>query len=290
MTPYQLFIGFLLLLAWAGRPILYKPAAKYFSPSMSPAFTSTWLLVALFLSFPFLGHLLANNEHSVLLSPFILISVYKGATLFYLIKYQQIVNKESTSSSVFLSFIALALGSLANNIFFGEGLGLIKVICIFGFGILGGAFFIKGDASVLSQKAKFAFALTTLIMASYTVSDHLAIPQIGWYAHLFISSTVMFIISLINGISKQDFKNMFKNKAIAYAGIFYAASEFLVIYASINILPVSIVAVFLRLSVPVVMIYSALKYKEQNLKNQLTFALIAILLALPIILLKGSQL
>ena len=69
--------------------------------------------------------------------------------------------------------------------------------------------------------------------------------------------------------------------------MFYAASEFLVIFASINILPVSIVAVFLRLSVPVVMIYSAIRYKEQSLKNQLVFALIAITLALPIILIKG---
>ena len=287
MTLFQIFIGLMLLLAWAGRPILYKPAAKYFPPSMSSAFTSTWLLVALGLTFPLLGHLLTNDWHGILFSPFILIGVYKGATLFYLIKYQQVVNKESTSSSVFLSFIALAIGALANNLFFGEGLGVIKVCSIFGFGILGVGFFIKGDASRLSKKAKFAFILTTFIMASYTVSDHLAIPKIGWYPYLLISSVMMFIVSLINGISKQDYKNMFKNKYIAYAGIFYAMSEFLVIYASINILPVSIVAVFLRLSVPVVMIYSAIHYHEQSLKNQLLFALIAFALVLPIILIKA---
>ena len=80
---------------------------------------------------------------------------------------------------------------------------------------------------------------------------------------------------------------MFTDKNIIYAGIFYAVTEFLVIYASINILPVSIVAVFLRLSVPVVMVYSAIRYKEQSLKNQLSFAIVAILLALPIILIKG---
>lgn len=287
MTLFQLFIGFLLLLSWAGRPILYKPAAKYFPPKMSSAFTSTWLLMALLLTFPILGNLITKDYQNILFSPFVLVSVYKGATLFYLIELQQVVNKESTSSSVFLSFIALALGALANNLFFGEGLGLIKVSAIVGFGILGAAFLIRGDARRLSNKAKAAFFIVTLIMASYTVSDHLAIPQIGWYPHLFISSVVMFFVSLLNGISKEDFKNMFVDKSIALAGIFYAASEFLVIYASINILPVSIVAVFLRLSVPVVMIYSAIRYHEQSLKNQLSFALIAILLALPIILIKG---
>lgn len=287
MTIFQIFIGILLLLSWAGRPILYRPVAKYFPPQMSSAFTSTWLLVGLALSFPLLGHLLTDDWRKILLSPFVLISVYKGATLFYLIKFQQIVNKESTSSSVFLSFIALALGALANNLFFGEGLGLIKVLCILGFGVLGAAFLIKGDARRLSLKAKIAFFVVTFIMASYTISDHLAIPQIGWYPHLLVSSVIMFCVCLMHGISKQDFINMFKNKNIAYAGVFYTISEFFVIYASINILPVSIVAVFLRLSVPVVMIYSAVRYHEQSLKNQLIFAVAAIALALPIILLKG---
>ncbi len=287
MTLFQVFIGFLLLLSWAGRPILYRPAAKYFPPKMSPAFTSSWLLLVLFLTFPVLGHLIYDDLKGTLLSPFVLISVYKGATLFYMIALQQVVNKESTSSSVFLSFIALALGALANNVFFGEGLGYIKVLCILGFGVLGGVFLIKGDAKRLSKKAIIAFFCVTLIMASYTVSDHLAIPQIGWYAHLLVSSVIMFAVSLLHGISKQDFKNMVLNKGIALAGMFYATSEFLVIYASINILPVSIVAVFLRLSVPVVMIYSAVRYHEQSLKNQIIFGICAILLALPIILIKG---
>lgn len=287
MTPFQIFIGFLLLLSWAGRPILYRPAAKYFPPKMSPAFTSSWLLLVLFLTFPVLGHLIYDDLKGTLLSPFVLISVYKGATLFYMIALQQVVNRESTSSSVFLSFIALALGALANNVFFGEGLGYIKILCILGFGVLGGVFLIKGDAKRLSKKAIIAFFCVTLIMASYTVSDHLAIPQIGWYAHLLVSSVIMFAVSLLHGISKQDFKNMILNKGIALAGMFYATSEFLVIYASINILPVSIVAVFLRLSVPVVMIYSAVRYHEQSLKNQIIFGICAILLALPIILIKG---
>lgn len=284
MTFFQIFVGLLLLLSWAGRPFLYKPAAKYFPPSMSPAFTSTWLLIALLLTFPILGHLISDNYQKILFSPFIVVSIYKGATLFYLIKYQQIVNKESTSSSVFLSFMALAIGALVNNLFFNERLSYLKICSILGLGVLGLVFFIKGDANRLSSKAKRAFIITMLIMSSYTVSDHLAIPQVGWYPHLLISSVVMFIVSVLHGISKQDFKNMFIDKNIVFAGIFYAATEFLVIYVSINILPVSIVAVFLRLSVPVVMVYSAILYNEKNLKNQLSFALCTILLVLPIIL------
>lgn len=286
MNFFQIVVGFLLMLSWIIRPFLYKPAAKKFPAKLSASFTSFWLVVGLIFSFPFLGKNLEFNGNNILLSPYILLSVYKGVSLFYLISLQQIINKKSTSSSVFLSFIALALGAVANNLFFNENLGLVKVLCIAGFGILGYLFLQKGDAKRLSHKEKIFFLVTTLIMASYTVCDHLAIPQVGWYGHLLVSSVAMFIFCIIKDFSKEDLIPIFTNKLIIVAGVFYTVSEFFVIYASINILPVSIVAVFLRLSVPVVMIVSAIKYKEQTLASQFIFGLVAITLALPIIIMK----
>ena len=199
---------------------------------------------------------------------------------------QQSINKSSTSSSVFFGFIALALGALVNNLFFQENLGFIRVSCIVGLGVLGLLFLTKGDAKRLSRRNLLYFMIITLITASYTVSDHLAIPQVGWYAHLLVSSVAMFIISTIHVGSIEHFKTIFRDKTIISAGVFYTLSEFFVVYVSFNILPVSIVAVFLRLSVPVIMIISAIKYKEQSIKNQFIFGLTAIMLVLPIILIK----
>ena len=285
MSLIQILSGLLLVVLWTVKPFLYKPAAKYFKPEVSSLFTSCWLLVGMAVSFPLLGHLLIFNNQNALLSPFILISVYKGVTLFYLISMQQAINKNSTSSSVFLGFIALALGALINNLFFHENLGFIKVTCIVCFGFLGYFFLSKGDAKRLSRVDLYYFIIVALIMASYTVADHLAIPRVGWYAHLFVSSISMFIISILlhKGI-KRPLKIIFTNKNIIIAGVVYTLSEFVVIYVSFNILPVSIVGVFLRLSTPVVMVVSAIKYKEQSIENQLTFGLIAIALALPIML------
>ncbi len=286
MSSFQIFIGLLLLTTWAIKPFLYKPAAIHFPAEMSSAFTGTWLMVGLALSFPLFGHLLIKDGQNVLFSPYSLIAVYKGFSLFYLISLQQAINKTSTSSSVFLSFIALAIGALFNNLFFHEDLPFITLSCIVGFGFLGIAFIKKGDAKNLSTRDKYFFIITTLIMASYTVSDHIAIPQVGWYPYLLVSSTVLFVCGLFYTRSVSKLKIIFTNKMVIYAGVFYTVSEFLVIYASTNILPVSIVGVFLRLSVPIVMLISAVKYKEQDLKNQLFFGLIAILLALPILLVK----
>ncbi len=286
MTLFHLLVGIALTFSWTLRPILYKPLAKNFPARFSGYFTSVWLVIALLITSPLLGGLINFNGQNALLSPYILISVYKGVSLYYQIFLQQVINKKSTSSSVFVSFIALALGCLANNLFFHENLGLVKVLCVLGFGVLGLLFLVKGDAKRLTKRELIFFILITLFMASYVVCDHIAIPQVGWYAHLLVSSVAMFVASAIRGISWKNIKDTFDNKKVIFAGTFYAFSEFLVIYASINILPVSVVGVFLRLSVPIVMIWSAVYYKEQSVKNQLTFGIVAIALALPIMFLK----
>ena len=150
MTVFQIFIGLLIMSSMIIRPFLYKPAAKLFPAEMSAAFTSTWLVLGLIITFPIFGHLLTDNFNQTISSPYLLLSVVKGLLLWWLIKLQQIVNKESTSSSVFFGFIALALGSLANNMFFNEGLKIFQLVCICGFGVLGLLFMIKGDARRLS--------------------------------------------------------------------------------------------------------------------------------------------
>ncbi len=287
MTYFQIAIGILIMISMIIRPFSYKPAARYFPAEMSAAFTSTWLIVGLILTYPIFGHLFTDNAVQIITSPFLLLSLLKGSLLWWMICLQQVVNKESTSSSVFWGFIALALGSLANNLFFNEGLKLFQLICISGFGVMGILFLYKGDASRMSAKGKISFGMIILFGATFSVTDHLAIPQIGWYSHLLFSSVAMFIFALFHGISKQDFRNIFRDFSLVGAGVFYVISEFLIIYASTNLLPVSFVAVFMRLSAPIVMVISALRYKEKSWQNQLIFGAIALLLALPLILIKG---
>ena len=287
MSFFQLLIGLLIFVSMVTRPFLYKPCVKYFPAELSAAFTSIWLVLGLIITFPFFYPLLSDNFSNIIFSPYLLLSIAKGVLLWWMIKLQQDINKDSTSSSVFWGFIALALGSLINNLFFNEGLPLLQLLCICGLGIMGFLFMFLGDAKRLSFYGKFYFILITLIGASFSVFDHLVISHIGWYPHLLFSSVCMFITCLFFGISKHDYYNIFTNKEVVIAGIVYVSSEFLIVYASVNLLPVSLVAVFMRIAAPVVMIFSALKYNEQSLKNQLIFGSIAILFVLPLIFAKN---
>lgn len=286
MTVFQVFIGLLILAAMALRPFVYKPAARLFPAEMSSTFTSVWLMVGLALSFPFFGHLITDNAKEIFYSPYWLLSVLKGVLLWWVISLQQVVNKESTSSSVFWGFIALALGSLANNLFFHEGLKLFQLACVCGFGVLGGVFMLKGDARRLSLKGLIAFWAIVLCGTCCNITDHLAIPRAGWYMHLLASSAVLFLMALARGISRADFRKIFSLPSLYVAGICYVVTEFLIIYASTNLLPVSFVGIFMRLAAPVVMVISALRYKEQSWQNQLLFGLVALALAMPLILFK----
>ena len=85
MSGFQLLIGFLLLLSWVGRPLLYRPIAEYFPAKQSASFTAFWLVLGLCLTYPILGGLLVFNNQNTLTSPYILISVYKGVSLFYFV-------------------------------------------------------------------------------------------------------------------------------------------------------------------------------------------------------------
>ncbi len=284
MSALQLSIGLLIFLTMVIKPIVYKPCVEHFRASLSAIFTSIWVLIGLAISWPWLGHLFLNDWQRICSSPYLLFSILKGILLYAMVKYQQEVNKYSTSSSVFFGFIATALGSLMINLFFKEGLSLIQLSCICALGVLGGIYYAYGDAKRLSQQGKKEFLLIILLSAVFMVCDHLAISEVGWYTHLLFSYIFMFLTCLFYGISRQDYARVFKNKIMARAGIVYACSEFLIIYASVNILPVSLVSVFMRIAAPTVMIISAIKYHEQTWKNQLLFGSLALLLALPLML------
>lgn len=283
MTLEIFLVGCLITLLMLARPFLYKPIAIYFPADLSSAFTSIWVLFGVLITLPFFyplfnPTLLADHPTAIVLS------MLKGLTLWLMIKFQQVLNKVSTSSSVFYAFIAMALGSLLMNLFFGEHLSLLHLTVIIALGVLGFVFMFKGDLKRLSRSDKFVFLILVLLMTYAILSDHVCISAIGWYPHLTISTVVMLACAIYVGITKTDLKNILTNKKVIAAGIVYTVGEFIVTYASITIMAVSYASLFNRLSAPLAMMISAKLYHEQSFKNQALFGILAFALAAIIIL------
>ena len=86
MTSFQLLVGMLICFFMVLRPFFYKPCAQYFPAEMSVAFTATWLMLGLFVTFPFFSGSLIENMPEMFNKPYFWISVTKGVLLWWMIK------------------------------------------------------------------------------------------------------------------------------------------------------------------------------------------------------------
>jgi len=284
MTLFALFVGFLMLGISVLHPIVYKPIAQKYNADFSCFIIYSWIMAALVLTFPLMWSDFKASLPLLKAYPHIFfVAILKGVVAWYTIKFRQVINKKSTSSIMFLPYVSLALTALLVNLFFGENLPPICFLAIMALGILGVFFCTIGDGGRLPFKWKIYMLWTILLFTACPTLDHIGISKIGWYMYLLISSVASFCLSLFGGITKKDVYLLFHSKEVSFAGFLNTALEFIVIGSSVSVLPVSISALFRRLAAPIVMVYSAVKYKEKTVTNQLVFGILAILFALPII-------
>lgn len=282
MTFFQLVVGLLILSFGVLKPLLYKPVAKNYVPNFSALFVSVWIISAIVVTLPFMYDKILLAKDMMIANPYsVLAAVLKGGFVWGAVWSMQIINKKSTSSSVFFPFISLSLASIVMNLFLDEGLKFIHLISIVLLGVLGGLYFFFGDARRMSNAEKRVFFLAVIFVGGCSVMDHMGISGIGWYMYFIISNVVMLLFVIKKGISRYDLKSIFCKKEVVVAGVFTVCYEILVLASMVAIMPVSFVSFFMRLSAPLVMVFSAIKFREQTVKNQLIFGCLALVLALP---------
>lgn len=287
MFAKGLVFAVLIILLSIIKPIAYRPVAQNYKLTFSSLFTSVWTGVFIILSFPFMKDSFFDALPAIMASPvLILYAASKGIVTWYSIKVSQAVNRQSTSAVVFFPFISLALASFLLNVFLGESLNLLQLSTILLLGALGLGFWFFGIVRKLSADWKKCFLAAIILNALCPVIDHISIRQMGWYAYFIVSNFTTFVFCLCQGASLSDIKKSFTSPDVFKAGFFNTLREIVVLSASVNILPVSLVNFCIRLSAPIVMVFSAIKYKESTVKNQLIFGILALLAAVPIILFK----
>ena len=100
----------LLIILAVAKPIFYRGIAIKYKSSFSSTFTASWVVVFIILSLPFFSEDLLFGLTAIYKHPYLLLlDILKGVVVWYSVKYTQLVNRYSTSSSVYLSFISLGL-------------------------------------------------------------------------------------------------------------------------------------------------------------------------------------
>ncbi len=282
-------IGHLLLALLFGLTILHLVTLKVCSVTLdhrtAPLFISVWTLAGLAAASPLFGHLWVEGWGKFMANPAILgLTILKGGLLCYLFVLSQELMKVSLSSRHYVTPMAVGIMTVSNS-FFGERLMPHELFVGFALCALAVTFFLKGHLSELDRRGRLAYAKLVLISAGLSTLDQVITRESNWYALLTVSYIVVFVMAVVwNFRTPANFRAAMLTRNAALAGILYAATELVKFYQQVTINPVTVVVITQALTKPVILVLSALIWKERTVKEQLVWGGLAFLIALPLFL------
>lgn len=271
--------GAAIVVLFAMRPFVYKPASRMFSPEVSSYFTAVWCLIFALPTIPFCWHYLFINDRLFIFTPGVAFAFLKGVSLYAFMKFNQLVNKENTSGSVFWGVINLALVALLTTFVFHVPLEQRKLYIILFIGALGALFFLFGEGGKLTAQGKKAFAGTLFFAVLNNLCDVFAMQYTNWYVLYMVPTIGMLLCSLFTVARKTKLKEFFTTRHFISAGAVYAAGEIILIFSMQSFFPVLVAIFLIRLSQALDLILAYHIEKEGKAGIQYFFALCIIVLA-----------
>ena len=272
--------GTLIVILFTLRPFVYKPASREFSPEVSSYFTALWCFLFALPTIPFCWDYFFIEGQFIIFSPLaVLFPFLKGISLYFFMKYNQEINKESTSGSVFWGVIGLALVTLISTFVFHLPLDYSKQIIILLIGILGLLFFLFGEGRKLTAHGKKAFVATLFFAVLNNLCDVLSIQYANWYILYMVPTIGMLLCAIKKAGGSVSAKQFFTKRDFIVAGSIYAAGEMILIFSMQSFFPV-IVAIFLiRLAQGIDLILAYHISKEGTAGVQYFFGVCIVVLA-----------
>lgn len=271
--------GASIVVFFAARPFVYKPASRMFSPEVSSYFTAVWCLLFALPTIPFCKQYLFVDDKFVFLTPGIVFPLLKGISAYAFLKFNQLVNKENTSGSVFWGVINLALVTLLTTFVFHVPLEQRKVWIILFIGALGALFFIFGEGRNLTSQGKKAFAGTVFFAVLNNLCDVFSIQYTNWYVLYMVPAIGMLLCSVVTIGRKVNVKDFFTTRCFIVAGALYAAGEIILIFSMQFFFPVLVAIFLVRVAQALDLILACHIEKEGKVGIQYFFAICIIVLA-----------
>jgi hypothetical protein len=275
----------LLFLLTIGHLLTLKVCSVKLDHRTAPIFISLWTLLGAAAVSPFYGHLWGEGWAKFMAAPWLLIlSVAKGALLYLLLVISQELMKESLSSRHYVTPLSVGLVVIVNGLL-GEQLQWGQMLSAFGLCGLAAAFFFKGHLSDLSRQGKRTYIKLVALSVILSALDHVLVKNSNWYSLLLVSNVTLLSVALaLNYKRIAVMRDALLHKSAALAGIFYMATELVKCYQQVTINPVSVVVTAQAATKPVILILSALLWKERTVKEQLVWGVLAFIVTLPLFL------
>lgn len=281
--------GHLLLVLLFGLTVLHLVTLKLCSVQLdhktTPLFISLWTLAGLAVTYPVYGRLFWQGMQDFSGAPWLLgLAVIKGAVLCYLFVISQELMRVSLSSRHYVTPMAIGLLTVCNS-FLGEKLAPHELFAGLGLCALACAFFFKGHLAELDKRGRMAYAQLVLCSALLGTMDQVILSGTNWYALLTVTYLVVLVVAAFwNRKSPGNFKVAVAHRSAVIAGVVYAATELVKFYQQVTINPVTVVVIVQAMTKPVILVLSALIWKERTVREQLVWGVAAFVIALPIFL------
>lgn len=275
------FLLILLFFLTIGHELTLKICSARLDHRTAPIYISGWTLLGLVAVMPLYGHLWAEGFAKMMADPVIFVfAIVKGLSLYLLFIISQELMKESLSSRHYVTPMAVGLIAIGNS-FFGEHLSLPQWVSALGLCAVATAFFFKGHLSDLSRAGKITYAKLVALGVLGAVLDQTLTSSSNWYALLWVSNIILFSVSLMfNARNTAVLKTAFLNRQAVFAGVFYAATELVKFYQQVTINPLTVVIMVQILTKPVILVLSALIWKERTVREQLIWGSAAFVLVM----------
>jgi hypothetical protein len=271
----------LLFILTVGHIVTLKQCAGDLDHRTAPLFISGWTLLGLLAVSPFYGHLFLEGlvifaEHPYML----LLAAGKGAVLYVLFIVSQRLMKDSLSSRHYVTPMTIGLMAVV-NFALGEHLNWAQWASAAGLFALSTLFFFTGHLSSLSRGSRIAYFQLVGLSVMLSAVDQVLTSKANWYILLVVSYTVLFGCAITINRKRLDvLKPALLHKSAIFAGAVYAVTELVKFYQMGTINPVTVVAMTQAMTKPVILVISALVWKERTVREQLAWGTLAFFLVL----------
>jgi hypothetical protein len=262
--------------------VTLKFCANVLEHHTAPLFIGGWTLIGLAAAWPVFGHLLGEAWPALAARPWLVaLMIVKGGILYLLLVGSQDLMKVSLSSRHYVTPLAVGLMAIVNS-FLGESLTVYEWAAALGLCALASAFLLFGHAAELGSAARRVYARLVLMVVATAAIDQAVLVHINWFTLLLVSNGVLLGLGLLlHARNLPLLKTAALHPLAITAGVVYAATELLKFYQMVDINKVTSIVVVQAMTKPVILILSALIWKERTVKEQLVWGVMAFIVALP---------
>ena len=248
----------------------------------APIFIGGWTLIGLAVTAPVFGHLLPESLPVFSAQPWLLALVaLKGGLLYMMFVAGQDLMKVSLSSRHYVTPLAIGLIAIVNA-GLGEELSAQKWFAAIGLCALALAFLVFGHAAELTRNAKIIYAKLVLLVVATAAIDQAVLSHTTWYPLLLGSNIVLLALAMgLHGRNTAVLKAAALHPMALAAGVVYAATELFKFYQMVDINEVTTIVITQSLTKPVILLLSALVWKERTVREQLVWGALAFAVSLP---------